>query len=92
MALSEEYIRKIDFLENNLTKRMYEKMQAVQFRAFFTYDRRLMRQNRRRQSLCQMVQNGAKNGNTAGSLQMSTCRCATEKYYLWQTWVNALCL
>lgn len=39
MALSEEYIRKIEFLQNSLTKRMYEKLQPVQFRAFFTYDR-----------------------------------------------------
>lgn len=39
MALSEEYIRKIEFLQGNLTKRMYEKSQSVQFRAFFTYDR-----------------------------------------------------
>lgn len=39
MALSGEYIRKIEFLQGNLTKRMYEKSQSVQFRAFFTYDR-----------------------------------------------------
>ena len=39
MALNEEYIRKIEFLQNSLTKRMYEKLQSVQFRAFFTYDR-----------------------------------------------------
>ena len=39
MALCEEYIRKIEFLQGNLTKRMYEKSQSVQFRAFFTYDR-----------------------------------------------------
>ena len=39
MALNEEYIRKIEFLQGSLTKRMYEKLQSVQFRAFFTYDR-----------------------------------------------------
>ena len=39
MALNEEYKRKIEFLQGSLTKRMYEKLQSVQFRAFFTYDR-----------------------------------------------------
>ena len=36
MALNEEYIRKIEFLQNNLTKRMYSVMGEVGFRAFFT--------------------------------------------------------
>ena len=39
MALSEEYTRKIKFLQNNLTKRMYSVFGGVEFRAFFTYDR-----------------------------------------------------
>ena len=39
MALNEEYIRKIEFLQNNLTKRMYSVLGGVEFRAFFTYDR-----------------------------------------------------
>lgn len=39
MALNEEYIRKIEFLQNNLTKRMYSVLGNVDFRAFFTYDR-----------------------------------------------------
>lgn len=60
MALSEEYIRKIDFLENNLTKRMYEKMQAVQFRAFFTYDRLTL--DEAKSQAAELVPNGTKWG------------------------------
>ena len=50
MALSEEYIRKIEFLQGNLTKRMYEKSQSVQFRAFFTYDRLTLEEAKKRQA------------------------------------------
>lgn len=39
MALQEEYIRKIEFLQNNLTRRMYSPLETVRFQGFFTYDR-----------------------------------------------------
>lgn len=39
MALNEEYKRKIEFLQNNRTKRMYATMEEVHFSAFYTYDR-----------------------------------------------------
>ena len=39
MALQEEYIRKIEFLQNNLTRRMYSPLEPVRFQGFFTYDR-----------------------------------------------------
>ncbi len=39
MALQEEYIRKIKFLQDNLTRRMYSPLESVEFQGFFTYDR-----------------------------------------------------
>ena len=39
MALQEEYIRKIKFLQDNLTRRMYSPLESVEFQVFFTYDR-----------------------------------------------------
>ena len=39
MALSVEYARKIDFLVDNIPKRIYKSVGEVEFCGFFTYDR-----------------------------------------------------
>ena len=89
MALNEEYIRKIEFLQNNLTKRMYSVLGNVDFRAFFTYDRLTLDEaSRERLSRYKAEQDGAKSGSTAGFLQKLTCRKTIKRCCLWQTWAN----
>ena len=60
MALNEEYIRKIEFLQGSLIKRMYEKLQSVQFRAFFTYDRLTL--DEAKTQMAELMQSGTKWG------------------------------
>ena len=62
MALNEEYIRKIEFLQNNLTKRMYSVMGEVGFRAFFTYDRLTLDEAKSRTA--ESIQSGTRWGKT----------------------------
>lgn len=71
MSLSEAYIRKIEYLIENLSKRLYQPVSECTFDAFFTFDRLSLndaKQHKKKKFFPKHL--GGKSGNTDGFLQL----------------------
>ena len=66
--LSEAYIRKIEYLIDNLPKRLYQSVSECSFEAFFTFDRLSL--NDAKQQKFFQKHCGVKSGNTDGFLHL----------------------